>query len=376
VKNKKEFKIFYEVSFQVYQNNPYWVAPFWNELNGFFKKNNPFWSHAECALFIAKKQGKYIGRIAAIIDDEYCKTTGEKIGYFGFFECIEEYECAHALFEVAQDWLVARKIKIMRGPVDGRIDVGCGFLFTGFDSPPSILSTYSPSYYISFAERDGLKKSRDFFHYFIDLTQPLPKQLEEKAQQCLSTGIKLRPFNRFRTGRELKWWSKLFLETFTEHWGFVPVSPEEVKTRFGVKQLRWFVDTRLFLIAESNGSPVAYLWSTPEYNQVFKTMHGRLGPVEAIRFLITKRTINAGKLHFIGIRKEFRHHHIGSLLNYQALLEMKNRGYIRAEVGWIDEQNTIAHSTIAYTGAKIYKKHRVFEKNLEIEGVDEKSDLK
>ncbi|HWR63556.1 MAG TPA: GNAT family N-acetyltransferase [Candidatus Thermoplasmatota archaeon] len=340
------------------------MAPFWNEMKGFFKKKNPFWSHAECQLFIARKQGKVIGRIAAIIDHAYCQAAREKIGYFGFFECIEDYRTAQALFQVAQDWLVSKNIKIMRGPIDGRIDVGCGFLYTGFDSPPSVLSTYSPAYYLSFAEKYGMKKSRDFFHYSIDLTKPLPKKLEEKAHQCLSAGIQIRPFNRFRTGREMKWWVPLFLETFEDHWGFVPVSSQEVYTRFGVKHLRWFVDPRLFLVAESNDEPVAYLWSTPDYNTVFQTLHGKLGPSEAIRFLLTQRRIHTGKLHFVGIRKEFRHHHIASLLNYKALLEMKNRGYVRAEVGYMDEHNTIAHTTIALTGATVYKKHRVFEKDL------------
>lgn len=333
-------------------------------MKGFFKKKNPFWSHAECQLFIARKQGKVIGRIAAIIDHAYCQAAREKIGYFGFFECIEDYRTAQALFQVAQDWLVSKNIKIMRGPIDGRIDVGCGFLYTGFDSPPSVLSTYSPAYYLSFAEKYGMKKSRDFFHYSIDLTKPLPKKLEEKAHQCLSAGIQIRPFNRFRTGREMKWWVPLFLETFEDHWGFVPVSSQEVYTRFGVKHLRWFVDPRLFLVAESNDEPVAYLWSTPDYNTVFQTLHGKLGPSEAIRFLLTQRRIHTGKLHFVGIRKEFRHHHIASLLNYKALLEMKNRGYVHAEVGYMDEHNTIAHTTIALTGATVYKKHRVFEKDL------------
>jgi ribosomal protein S18 acetylase RimI-like enzyme len=255
-------------------------------------------------------------------------------------------------------------MKIMRGPIDGRIDVGCGFLYTGFDSEPSVLSTYSPEYYLAFAERYGLIKSRDFFHYFIDLTKPLPKELEEKARQCLSLDIRVRRFNRLYTGRELKWWIPLFLETFSEHWGFVPVIPDEVKNRFGVKQLRWIVDPKLFFIAESNGSPVAYLWATPEYNQVFQDMHGRLRPVEILHFLFTQRKINAGKLHFIGIKKGFRHQNIGSLLNYEALVEMKKRGYVHAEVGWIDENNSIAHATIALTGATLYKKHRVFEKDL------------
>ena len=348
----------------MYRDTPFWVPPFWNDLKGFFKKKNLFWSHAECRLFIARKQDKIVGRIAAIIDYAYCESVKENIGYFGFFECVEDYDCAQALLQVAEEWLCSKNMRVMRGPIDGRIDIGCGFLSMGFDQRASVLSTYSPAYYLTFATHYGLKKARDFFHYTIDLTKPLSKELQEKAQQSESFGIVVRPFNRLHTGRELTWWIPLFLDTFSDHWGFVPVNPDEVKTRFGVKQLRWFVDPKLFLIAESKGAPVGYLWSTPEYNQVFQHMRGRLGPYNLLRFLFTERKINVGTLHFIGIKKEFRDQHIGSLLNYHALAEMKDRGYARAEVGYIDEQNTTAQSTIAITGATVHKKHRVFEKDL------------
>jgi ribosomal protein S18 acetylase RimI-like enzyme len=340
-------------------------------MKGFFKKRNPFWSHAECTLFIARKNNEVIGRIAAIIDSTYCETVREKIGFFGFFECIDDYDCAHALLTTAQEWLIEKQMNKMRGPIDGRVDVGCGFLSTGFESPSSLLSAYTPAYYMSFAERFGLRKIRDLLLYRIDLTKPLPKQLEEKARQSAASGIRIRPFNRLRTGKELTWWVDLFLETFSDHWGYVPVSAEEVKTRFGIKQLRWFVDSSLFLVAEFKGVPVAYLWSTPDYNQVFQKMHGRLGPVEILRFLWTKRKITSGKLHFIGIKKEFRNQNIGSYLNHAILVEMKNRGYAGAEVGWIDEQNTIAHTTIALTGATVYKKHCVFEKDLKAYSIDD-----
>jgi hypothetical protein len=333
-------------------------------MKDFFKKSNPFWSHAECSLFIARKNNKVVGRIAAIIDHVYCEAAGEKIGFFGFFECAEDFECANVLLQTAQDWIFSKDMKIMRGPIDGRIDVGCGFLYSGFDTQPSLLSTYSPAYYVTFAEKFGLKKSRDLFLYYIDLTKPIPKELEEKARQCIDSGIQVRPFNRLRTQKELKWWVELFLETFSDHWGYVHVSAEEVKTRFGVKQIRWFVDPRLFLVAEYKGQPVAYIWSTPDYNQIFQKMNGRLGPFELLRYLYTKRKINSGKLHLIGIKKEYRNQNIGSFLNYKILMEMKNRGYAGAEVGWIDEQNAIAHTTIAITGATLYKKHRVFEKDL------------
>jgi len=360
----KDFKTFYDFPFNLYKDNKYWVAPLWSGFKGFFKSKNPFWSHAECVLFIAKKNNKVLGRIAAIIDHAYCKEVGEKIGYFGFFECIEDFDCASALLQTAQYWLQSKQMNIMRGPIDGRIDVGCGFLYSGFNLQQSLLSTYSPEYYISFAEKFNMKKIRDQLTYYIDLTKPISRKLEEKAQHCAASGVKIRHFNRLRTRKELKWWIELFLETFSDHWGYVPVSAEEVKSRFGIKQLRWFVDSKLFLVAEFKGLPVAYLWSTPEYNQVFRKMNGRLSLFELLRFFFTNRKINSGKLHLIGIKKELRNRNIGSFLNYKILAEMKKRGYIGAEVGWIDEQNKTAHATIAITGAVLYKKHRVFEKDI------------
>lgn len=361
---RKELKIFYEVPFQIYKNNPYWVAPFWKEMNGFFSTKNRFWSHADGMFFIAWKQHKAIGRIAAIIDYAFCEKMKKNIGYFGFFECIDDFRCASALLQTAQDWLASKEMDTMRGPIDGRVDVGCGFLYNGFESPPKILSSYTPAYYVTFAERFGLQKARDLFLYHIDLTKPLSKELQEKARVCIEAGVLVRPFNRMHTKRELAWWIDLFLETFSDHWGFVPVSSEEVKTRFGVKQIRWFVDSALFLVAEIDGSPVAYLWSTPDYNEIFRKMNGRLGPFEVLQYLLKKRTIKNGKLHLIGISRKFRNKNIASLLNYNILQEMQNRGYAGAEIGWIDEQNVTAHATMATTGAKLYKKHRVYEKNL------------
>lgn len=350
----------------MYKDNQYWVPSFWYEFKNFFKKKNPFWSHAECKLFIARKKNKVVGRIAGIIDYKFCETTGEKIGYFGFFECIQDFECADALLKAVQNWLILKKMSTMRGPIDGRVDVGCGFLYSGFDSSPSLLSSYSPRYYISFAEKFGMEKARDLIIYYVDLTKPIPEKLEKKVRLCKDAGIKIRPFNRLRTRKELKWWVDLFLETFSDHWGYVPVSPEEVKTRFGIKQMRWFVDPRLFLIAESKGSPVGYIWATPEYNQIFKKTRGRLGPFQILYIVFATGRINKGKLHLAGIKKEFRKYNIASCLNYEILVEMKNRGYVGAEIGWIDEENKAAHETIAITGATIYKRHRVFEKKLEL----------
>ncbi len=363
VNNFKDFQRFYKFPFRLYKDDQYWIPPFWMEYKDFFKTRNPFWNHSECKLFIAMKKNNVIGRIAAIIDYSFCENNNKKIGYFGFFECIDDFKVANSLFLTTQNWLNHKGITIIRGPIDGRIDIGCGFLYSGFNSTPCLLTSYSPEYYITFVERFGMEKIRDQFSYNIDLTKPIPKKLKEKAQKCSKSGVKIRPFSRLHTRKELKWWIELFLQTFSDHWGYVPVSIEEVKSRFGVKQLRWIVDPKLFLVAEIDGVPVAYLWSTPDYNQIFKNMDGKLGPIQIFKFLLKKNRLNKGKLHFIGIKKECRNQNIASYLNYETLLEMKKRGYTSAEAV-IDEGNDIAQTTIAITGAKVIKKFRVFEKKL------------
>ncbi len=364
VKTNKDFKNFFYLPWDIYKNDSNWVPPFWIEYTNFFDKHNPFWNHAESALFMVKRNNKIVGRIAAIIDYLYCKTMNQNIGFFGFFECINDTYYATELFNNAEHWLSMKGMKTMQGPINGRIDNGCGFLQDGFDIQPSILSSYSPKYYLSLVKNYDMKKSKDQITYMIDLRKPIPQILRKKSKDCIDSGIRLRHFNRLRANKELEWWIPLFLETFSDHWGYVPVSPEEVRTRFGIKQLRWIVDPDLFLIAEMNKRPIAYIWATPDYNQLFKSMNGKFGIFQILNLLRNKKNIDHGKLHFIGIKENMRQNNIASLLNYTSLFEMKKRGYKLAEVGWIDEKNVTAHKTIKLTGAQLYKKYRVFEKTI------------
>ncbi|MBS3777888.1 MAG: hypothetical protein KGY50_01190 [Candidatus Thermoplasmatota archaeon] len=199
VSNKNDFKDFFHIPYTIYQQNPYWVPPFYKEFKDFFHSSNPFWNHAETALFIAYKNNQPVGRIAAIIDYLYCKHIGRNIGFFGFFECINDFTYAKKLWQTAEKWLSLKNMTCLQGPIDGRIDNGCGFLYQGFNLQPSLLSTYSPKYYLSFAEKYKMKKARDQITYYIDLTKSLAKELEKKATKSAQSGVRIRRFNRFRT---------------------------------------------------------------------------------------------------------------------------------------------------------------------------------
>ncbi len=365
VSTKKDLMDFFLIPWNIYKNDSYWSPPLLGEFKDFFRQNNPFWEHADAKLFLLYKSEKIIGRIAAFIDHLYCGTIKEKIGFFGFFECIDNYEYAEILLSAAQNWLKSKDIKIMQGPINGRIDNGCGFLYDGNNTFPGILSVHSPLYYNSFAETFGLAPIRDFIEYYLDLQNPIPEVVKQKASNCSERGITIRKFNRVRTRKELDWWIPLFLETFQNHWGFVPVSVDEVRLRYGIKQLRWIVDPDLFLIAELNNEAIGYIWSTPDYNQILRKINGKNELANIFKLIYNKKKINKGKIQYIGVKKECRTKDVSALLNYKTIIEMKKMGYKSTVVSCIDAKNTNAIRTISNTGAKPYRKYRIYGKSID-----------
>ena len=362
VASLKSFKDFFKMPWIVYENDNAWIPPIWEEMKDFFKSKLPFWTHAEIRLFTAYKDGVACGRIAAIIDHLFIKESNEKIGYFGFFEVIDDYDIASALLNSAKKWLKDKGMKKMWGPIDGRVDVRCGLLLSGFGEQPFIFASYNPKYYVDFVKKYGMKKCRDQLVYYLDLSPTIPQYLKDAAERVEKMRIKIRGFNRRRANSEIDWWVPLMMKTFSFHWGYMNVPEEEVKTRFGIKQIRWIADPGLFLVAEDpDGKPIAFKWTTPDFNQAIKQLNGRFGIIGYLKFFLLIRKINRGRLNFVGIEKKWQGKSIGSAMNYYTLLEMKKRGYHGAECGWIDEKNIASQRTIEKTGAKYQKRYRVYE---------------
>lgn len=356
------FQQFHKMPFLIYNENENWVPPFWTEMRDFFSKNKLFWTHAECILFIAFRNKEPVGRIAAIIDHSLASESKTTIGFFGFFECINDYVVAEGLLDTAKNWLKEKGMKQMHGPVNGRVDVGSGFVIKGFDTLPFLLGYYSKKYYIDFMEKYSMKKEKDLVSYYIDLTNEIPSKVEESVKRCESQGIKIRKFNRFRYRKEMKWWISMLMEEFADHWGYTSASEKEVKERFGIKQLRWIVDPNLFLIAEHENQPIGFRWSLPDYNQLFKDMNGTLGLSGMINVLLNrKKKITRGRFIIMGIKKKYRGMGIGTYMNYHTLLEMKKRGFEGAEYGWIDENNIASCKAGEKIGGELYKIYRVYK---------------
>jgi hypothetical protein len=197
VVTKKDLNDFVMLPWQVYKNNKNWVPPLITDVKETLSKTkNPFFTHADRELYLARKDNTIVGRIAAIVDYNYCKYHKNKIGFFGFFESVEDYSVSHALFAKALEFIKSKSMTEMYGPANPSMNDEAGFLLEGFDTSPMIKMTYNPSYYLEYAERFGMKKVKDLYAYLIDISKPPPEKLVRVIESLKrKKGIVVRPIN-------------------------------------------------------------------------------------------------------------------------------------------------------------------------------------
>ena len=144
-----KIKDFIKLPYKIYKDNPYWVPQLDSENKKLLSDKNPYWKHARKQLFLAyDNKNNIVGRIAGIIDYNYIKFQETEIGYFGFFECIDNVEVAKLLFDAVKQWLSEHNLNKMMGPMNPSTNDEVGFLYEGFDSCPKLLMPYTHKYYL------------------------------------------------------------------------------------------------------------------------------------------------------------------------------------------------------------------------------------
>jgi GNAT superfamily N-acetyltransferase len=361
--DKNEFIRF---PWKVYQGNPCWVPPLKSDVKFLLSaKKNPFFRHAEAACFLARRNGKTVGRIAAIIDRNHIKFHNEQAGFFGFFECLPDCAVARELLERAAGWLKERGIEIMRGPVNPSTNDECGFLLEGFDSPPMVMMTYTPAYYLDYMERCGMTKAKDLYAYMADIGDVAAGGRLERIASAVKAripGLTVRPASMKKFQLEVKEVQEIYNSAWSRNWGFMPMTDAETGSM--AKRLKPLIVPELMLMAEVNGKPAAFIVSLPDYNQVLGKINGSLGPVGIAKFLWYSRKIRDIRVMAMGVTKEYRKKGIEGLLYLESFKAAVKNGYERAEMSWILEDNVLMQRGCVLMGGKLYKKYRIYEKKI------------
>ncbi|MBN1649015.1 MAG: hypothetical protein JW874_13350 [Spirochaetales bacterium] len=364
---RKDINAFIKFPWIIYRKQnkyPNWVPPLIidkkSQLN---KSKNPFFKHANMQLFLAYKDGKPAGRIAATVDKIYLDFQKKKDGFFGFFECIDDVAVAKALLEKAQHWVKSRGCTKIIGPMNPSTGSSLGLLADSYDLPPVVEMEYNPAYYLTLLEKAGYAKEKDLFCYKMDTRLKLSEKMVRVSELVKKRlGIEVRKINFKELEKDLPVLRDIYNDAWKDNWGFAPWTEEEFEHL--AADLKMIANPDLVLIVELEGKPVGFTIPLPDANEILVKMNGRLFPTGLFRLLAGLKKIKMLRVAILGIKGEYHNKGIDALLIKEIYERGEKAGFQGAELSWILEDNHALNNLLNTWGAERYRTYRVFSRNL------------
>lgn len=345
---------------------PNWVAPLRVAVyDALDERKNPFYHQAHRGLFLAVRDGKVVGRIAAIENRAHNHFHGDRVGFWGFFECVDDQAVADALFGAASAWLVERGLEGMRGPMNPSTNYECGLLVEGFEHRPTFMTAWNPPYYADLCERAGLVKAKDLLGFWFDgaaTGYALPDFVARQAERALAGGrLTFRDLDPSRFDAEVAALWSIYNDAWDRNWGFVPMSEGEFLHM--AKDTKALLDPRFAFMAELEGKPVGFMLALPDYNQVLRrNRSGRLFPLGGPMLLWGKRRIRDMRVMALGVRTSARSRSILALFTHEIMRRGLLHGKNGAEASWLLEDNQLIVKPMRAMGAAERMRWRVYER--------------
>jgi hypothetical protein len=344
-----------------------WIAPLRAVVrDGLDRGRNPFYQRAQRALFIASRNGRAVGRVAAIENRWHNEHHDDRVGFFGFFECRDDQEAANGLFERAEGWLGERGLNTVRGPTSPSMNHECGVLVDGFAFPPVIMTPWNPEYYGPLIEQAGYSGARDLLGYYFSAGDQLaiPDRVRRIAERTLQrTRLVFRAWNFESMEEEVREAFDLYREAWDGNWGFVPPSWEDFWHI--AKDLKSVLHPDFAFVAELDGKTVGFIAIARDMNRVLSRMpSGRLWPWNIVRLLTGLPKVLNGRLILLGIKREYQNRGYFPLFALEAARRAMKIRAEGAEASWILEDNESLIAPLAGMNLEPYKRWRIYEKSL------------
>ncbi|HLL53794.1 MAG TPA: N-acetyltransferase [Myxococcaceae bacterium] len=368
VQSSADRDAFVKFPYSLYSGDANWVPPLEMERKDFLNpKKNAFFEFGRVELFLARRAGSVVGRIAAVHDPRYNEFHQTQLGFFGMFECINDPGVARGLFDAAAEWVRANGFKQMMGPVNFSTNYECGVLVEGYDAPPAVLMAYNPRYYPELYEACGLGKAKDLWAWELSSSVPPPEKVARIAEKMRQReGIVVRHVDLKDFDNEVKRIKDIYNAAWEKNWGFVPMTEAEFDQL--AREMKQMVVPQLLLMAEVNGEPVAFSMTLPDANVALKAAGGRLTkfglPIGLVKLVLAARKIKRLRLVTLGIKEGFRRRGIDAILYLDTLRTARELGYTGGEISWTLEDNHLVNRAIESMGGRKYKTYRLYEKSI------------
>ena len=368
VSGRGDLKAFIDLPFRLHANHPLWVPPLKLERRLFLNRRmNAFFSHGEAEYFLARRDGRVLGRISAQVNHAFNDYQKKNWGWFGFLEFEDDPEVLAALLDAAATWLGARGKERVVGPASFAMNDESGILIEGFDLRPMIVQPWNPPYYQQRLEQAGMQKAMDLLMWNLEVSDrekvlPVIFELAEKVQS--EHGIRVRPMRRRQLRKDLDAFAEVYNAAWSKNWDFVPYSKKDLDAY--AQELHLVFDKHWFMIAEreDTGEVVGMAITVPDVNQVLARMNGRLLPFGWYRFLRKASTVDRVRVGFLGVKPEYQHTGVAAKLYVEHFNAAAVRPQSGGEMGWILETNTAMNRGMEAMGGRIVKRYRIYERLL------------
>ena len=365
VKGFRDLREFVALPYRLHAGTP-WIPPLKLERYIFLtRKLIAFFSHGEAQYFLARRDGRVVGRVTAQIDRAYDEYHDNRTGMFGFLEFEDDQEVLEALLGAAAQWLRERDRDRMLGPMDFAMNDESGVLFEGYELEPMIRQPWHPPYYLQRCEQAGLEKAMDLYSWGLEISDrenmnPILPKIAERARD--KHGITIRRMSRRHLRRELDEFAMVYNAAWSRNWGFVPYSKEDLDAYAIDLQLVYARDW--FMIAEQDGKTIAMAITIPDIHQVYKKMQGRLLPLGWLYYLLRARIIDRVRIGFLGVLPEYQHTGVAAALYVEHFDKAVTSRCKSGEASWILETNHAMNRGLEAMGSRIVKRWRVYERSL------------
>ncbi len=367
VKDRRKFREFLSFPRQVYATDPHWVEPLRFERQRQWSQRHPWFGHARAMPFVATRNGRVEGTISAQVDALQEPEDGKKIGYFGQLEALDRVEIFQALFDAAGRWLRDQGCQRIRGPYDLGVNQSCGLLVDGRDRPPMVMMGHAPEWYADHIEGLGFRPAMDLLAYELRPDFDPPTAMERLLSR-LGDRIVLRTMNFSDYAREVELLRDIFNDAWSRNWGFVPLTRKEF-AHMG-REMRQIIRPGYTCIAEIDGEPAGFLVALPNINELIADLDGALLPLGWARLLwrIKTRKATTARVPLMGVRRRFQRGPSGAAISFGMIEKVRHAlvsdGIGNVELSWILETNQGMNSLIEAMGGHLYKRYRIYEKEL------------
>lgn len=369
VKNSKGVKDFTRLPFSIYKNDPNWIPHLKQEIEEIFDRDkNPYFKHGDCTRWVLYDDAnKPIGRVAAFINDRVAHTFEPPTGGMGFFECIDNKEAATMLFDACKNWLTAKGMKAMEGPINfGEKDRFWGLLSEGRDKPAIYTMNHHPAYYMGLFEGYGFINEYEQIVYHRKMQDPPNSRLVALAERVM------RDKNyRFETLKksEGEKYAEDFRTIYNQAWKAERKDFEELtpsRAREIMHKLKPVLDEEICWFVYYGDKPIGVFIAIPELNEIFRYVHGDLNLLGKLKFLWYQKTKGCRTMMGIvfGIIPEYQGKGIeaGIFNELGKLVQHKDR-YDNILINWIGSFNQkMIHLMVALLGVVPYKKYITYRK--------------